>query len=155
MALSQNQFAQSVVQGMHGLRPSSKVISAQIDTSSAGGLVAGQPVKLVDSAGGVPKVVECAANTDTVLGFIVYDLKKASHAVDDAVEIDTGFDDVMWMTAGAAIARGALLMIQVSGVKVVTATTGKPIIGWAMDKAAADGDLIKVSLSCPAYFKAD
>lgn len=154
MALTQNQFQQSVVQGMHGLRPAAKVLSAQIDTSSAGGLVAGQPVKLVDSAGGVPKVVECSANTDVVFGFIVYDLKKAAHAVGDVVEVDVGFDDIMYMTAGAAIARGALVMIQISGVKVVTATTGKPISGWALDKAAADGDLIRVSLSCPAYFNA-
>jgi len=155
MALSQNQFAQSPVQGMHGLRPAAKVISAQIDASSAGGLVAGQPVKIVDSAGGVPKVVELAADTDTVLGFIVYDLKKASHAVGDVVEIDTGFDDVMYMTAQAAVARGALLMVHLSGVKVKTATTGKPIVGWALDKAAADGDLIRVSLACPSFFKAD
>jgi len=154
MALNQNQFIQTPVKGMAGLLPAAKVVSAVVDSTSAGGLVAGQAVKLVDSAGGVPKVVECAADSDQTFGFIVYNMKNTTFEVGDALEIDTGFDDVMYMEASAAIARGAKLMIVITGQKVATATSGKPIIGWAFDKAAADGDLIRVSLACPAFFTA-
>lgn len=152
MALSQNQFQQIAIQGQHALRPPAKVISAQVDVTSAGGLVPGQPVKLVDSAGGVPKVVELAADTDVVYGFIVYDIKKPTFAAYDAVEINTGYDDVMVMTAQAAIARGAKLMVHLSGVKVKTATSGKPVVAWALDKAAADGDLIRAVIVLPSFF---
>jgi len=154
MALNQNQFLQTPIKGMAGLQPSAKIVGCVVDATSAGGLVAGQAVKLVDSAGGVPKVVECSADTDIVFGFIVYNIKNATFGVGAAVEIDTGFDDIMYMEASAAIARGAKLMIVVSGQKVATATAGKPIIGWAFDKATASGDLIRVSLACPAFFTA-
>ena len=154
MALNQNQFAQIPVQGMMDMKKSFKVISAEIDASELGSLVAGQAVKLVDSAGGVPKVIAVAANTDTVLGLLVFNIKNQSFKAGDAVEIATGFDDVMYCTASAAVARGAKLMVVVSGNKVVTATAGKPILGWAFDKAAADGDLIRVSLACPSFFTA-
>jgi hypothetical protein len=49
----------------------------------------------------------------------------------------------MFMEASAAIARGADLEIVPTGVKVVTKTTGTSI-GRALDKATADGDLIRV-----------
>lgn len=154
MALNQNQFAQSPVQGMVALRAPAKLISCQVDSSEAGSLVAGQFVKLVDSAGGLPKVIAVAANTDVSFGPIAYNIKNATYKAGDTVEVMVGFDDVMWMTASAAIARGALLMPVVAGSKVVTATTAKPIIGWALDKAAADGDLIRVVSATPAYFNA-
>ena len=50
------------------------------------------------------------------------------------------------MEASAAIARGATLEIEPSGEKVVTRTTGT-VIGRALDKASADGDLIRVLIS--------
>ncbi len=152
MTLNINQFAQTVVQGVMALLSPKNVISCEVDTTESGTLVAGQAVKLVDSAGGVPKVIAATVNTDRIYGFVVYQPRKATFAAFDALEIATGHDDYMWMTAGAAIARGALVMPVISGAKVITATSGKPISGYAYDKAAADGDLIRVSIQCPAYF---
>lgn len=149
MALNQNQFALIPIQGMMDLRFNPAVISAQIDTSSAGGLVAGQPVKMVDSAGGVPKVVECAADTDDVYGFLVYDLKQTVFAIGAPVEVACMRDNVMFMTASAAIARNAQVEIVLSGVKVATAASGKRIVGRALDKAAANGDVIRVTIDLP------
>jgi hypothetical protein len=54
--------------------------------------------------------------------------------------------DVMYMEASAAIARGAPVMPVVTGSKVATATVGKTVIGFAFDKASADGSLIRVYL---------
>ena len=71
-SLNQNLFSQIVIQGEMDMQFNHNVISCEIDTTSAGGLVAGQAVKIVDSAGGLPKVVEAAADTDDIFGFIKY-----------------------------------------------------------------------------------
>lgn len=155
MALLQNQFGQSPVKGMLDLRFNTGIIACEIDTSETGELVAGQAVTIVDSAGGVPKVVAATADTDEVFGFIVYNIKNQKFVAGDAVEIAALFSqNVMYMEASAAIARGAKTMIVVSGSKVATATAGKPISGYALDKAATSGDLIRVVIICPAAFLA-
>ena len=145
----QNQFAQAPVQGMPDLKFDPSTISVEIDGSSAGGLVAGQAVTLVDSADGVPKVVEAAADTDDVFGFLQYDIKSKTYEPYDKAEISFFRGNVMYMTASAAIARGAKVAIVVSGSKIVTASTGQRIVGRALDKAAADGDLIRVIIDLP------
>lgn len=149
MAQNINQFAQTPVQGMMDLMLNPAVVSAQIDTTSAGGLVPGQAVKMVDSAGGIPKVVECAADTDDVYGFIVYDIKSSVYAVGDKVEVASMRDNCMYMTSSAAIARNASVEIVISGQKVATAATGKRIIGRAFDKATGANQLIRVVIDLP------
>jgi len=157
MSQSLNQFNQNAEAGDMTLKPAKNVVSAQVDSSQAGTIAAGQPVKLVDSAGGIPKVVALADPDDVTFGFVVRNPKKSSYSALDKLEIATGYDDVMYVVAEAAIARGALLRnYDATSGKVVTATggSGKHIVGWAFDKAAADGDLIRMSLACPSYFKA-
>jgi len=145
-----NQFAQAPVQGMLDLKSAAApVISCQLDSSTAGGILPGVAVKLVDVAGGIPNVVECAANTDNVFGFIAYNVKDQSYDSGDKMEIMYGHDGIMYMTAAAAIAVGASVMIVPASDKVITATTGKVIAGFALDKAAADGDLIRVVVNLP------
>jgi len=154
MAQLQNQLVQAPVQGMMDLRFNSSVLSVQIDSSSAGGLVPGQAVKLVDSAGGVPKVVECALDADDVFGFLVFDLKSSVYAALDKAEIICYGGGFMYMTASAAIARGAEVAIVIASKKVVTAVSLDRIVGRAFDKAAADGDLIRVYVDLPGAIKA-
>lgn len=149
MSLNISQFGQSTVQGAMDLAINPSIISGEIDVSSAGNLVAGQSVKMVDSVGGVPKFVECAADTDDVYGFLVYDIKTKLFNAYSRVEVAAMRNSVMYMTASAAIARNAKVMIVVSGSKVATATSGKTIVGRALDKAAADGDLIRVTIDLP------
>lgn len=152
--VNQNQFDMSVVQGMMSLLQAHNVISAQIGSAEAGSLVAGQSVKIVDTAGKIPQVIACASDSDETFGFIVYDVKSRVFVAGDRCEISTGFNDVMYMTAGAAIAVSAKLMPVIASKKVITATSGKPIACLALDKAAADGDLIRVTVTCPAKFLA-
>lgn len=154
MAQELNQFSQSPVQGMMGLHPSTSIIECQVGSAEAGTLVAGQCVKIVDDAGGVPKVIAATADDADNLGFIVYNIKNAGFTAGMAVAVAIGYGAVIYLTASAAIARGAKLMVVIASKKVATATGGKAIIGWAMDKAAADGDLIRVNLSMPSYFRA-
>jgi hypothetical protein len=147
MTLNINQFNQSTVQGALDLKFGGAVVSCQIDVSSAGSLVPGTAVKVVDSAGGVPKVVEIAADTDEVFGFICYDQKQSNFDAYSPCEIAlVNGGACMFMTASAAIARNAVVCPVISGVKVKTSTGGGRDVGRAYDKAAADGELIRVLL---------
>jgi hypothetical protein len=157
MALNQNQFSQSVVLGMMDLRFNTGVIACEVDSTQATAMVPGQAVKMVDSAGGVPKVVGCSANSDTLLGFIRFDIKSQSFAALDKVEIVSMQDSVIYLVATGPIARGAkvsLVAATVGGVKTPVGASGDSIVGFAYDKAATSGDLIRVSVRCPGFEKA-
>lgn len=151
MALNQNQFAQTPVAGMLDLMYNPATISAIVNSASAfsGGLVPSQAVKLADAAGAIPQVIECALDSDDVFGFVNYNIKNASFDPGQALEISAFRDNVMFMTASAAITPNAKVAIVVASNKIVTATTGMRIIGRALDKATADGDIIRVMIDLP------
>lgn len=145
MTLQINQFNQIPVKGQLDLKFNPTTVSCQIDVSSAGSLVPGTAVKIVDSSGGVPKVVEIAANTDAIFGFINYNLKDKTYDAYDAVGISViNGGNCMYMEASAAIARNAIVGAVVSGSKVATSAGGSVDVGHALDKASASGDLIRV-----------
>lgn len=142
---NQNQFGMSVVQGQLDLLQNPNTIACQVDASQSGSLVPGQPVKLVNSLGGVPKVIGCTADTDTVFGFVNYNTKLSSWVAGDVINVSFA-GNCMYMTASAAIARGAPVKPVISGVKVVTAGAGAKVAGYAFDGAAANNDLIRVMI---------
>ncbi len=135
-----NQFSQTVTKGMQDLRFNPNTIPCAVKSDEATALVPGQLVKLVDSAGGVPKVTAITADTDAVFGAVAYNGKDQSFAAGKAVEIAIA-GNVIYMEASAAIARGAAVMGVVSGAKVASATVGKTTIGFALDKAAGNAAL--------------
>lgn len=145
-----NQFRQSVVQGQLDLRFNGETISVQIDASEAGVLVPGEAVKMVDSAGGVPKVEKVAADTDQIFGFINYDIKNADFKAGDACEISRA-GNVMHMTASEALARGQQVCYASASVKVKGLVSTNTIVGYTLDKAAADGDIIRVVVGTPSF----
>lgn len=146
-----NQFNQTPVVGDLDLRFNGQTVSGIIDTTSAGGLLPGTPVKMVDSLSATPSFVECAANTDDVFGFINYNIKNQAFDAGMQVEVSAMRNNVMFMTANAAIARNAKVMIVVNlaNPSVATATTSHTIIGRAYDKASAQGDIIRVTIDLP------
>jgi hypothetical protein len=148
MTLYPNQFEQTVVKGKLDLSYNPNTIACEVDSSQSTALVAGQPVKLVDSVGGVPKVVAVAADTEVPFGFVNFNLKDREFAAYKPVEI-SHILNIMYMEASAAIARGATVAVVVSGQKVVTWTTGQAKIGIALDKAVNVGDLIRVEILAP------
>lgn len=152
-SLSQNQFSQIPIQGQLDLRFNPNTVAVEIDISSAGGLINGQAVKRVDSANGIPLVVECAADSDDVFGFINFDIKTRTFEPGMKAEISAMRDNVMYMTASAGIAANAEVAIVIASKKVVTAVAGMRIIGRAYDKALADGDLIRVIIDLPGALK--
>lgn len=151
---SQNQFRQSVEQGQLDLKFNPGVFAAQVDTTQVLPLEPGQPVTLVDSAGGIPKVIAAATDSANIFGFVMWNVKKSSFAAGDTIEIAGFNDNVMYMTASAAIARGAEIAVVIASKKVVTAVATDRIVGYAFDKAAADGDLIRVRILLPGPIKA-
>lgn len=148
-----NQVKQGLTKGMIDMRAGQLPISAQIASTEVSTLVPGQAVKIVDSAGGIPKVIAVAADTDDVYGFIVYDLKSAGFVAGDRVEILPMRNGIMYMEASAAIARDAEVMVVLAGQKVALATTGKRVVGRAFDKATAAGQIIRVKVDLPGALK--
>lgn len=146
-----NQFAETPQLGMLDLRFNPDSVSAQIDSSESGTLRAGAAVKIVDSAGGVPKVVACTASTDQVFGFINYDIKSAAFVAGDMVELSQDLN-VMWLYATGAIARGAQVTLDITSPgAVASAAAPNRIVGFAYDKAAGAGSLIRVKLNVPSF----
>jgi hypothetical protein len=151
-----NAFSQSPQLGMIDLRFDYDTVSAQIDVTQATPLYAGAAVKVVDSADGVPKVIGCAANSDEVFGFINYDIKTVAFNAGDACELSQA-GNVMYLYATNAIARGARVQLDLStngGVAALVGSSGADILGYAFDKAAAAGSLIRVKLGVPSFLKA-
>jgi len=151
---SQNAFAMSQLVGVVDLKlGDTNVVSAQVDSSSAGGLVAGQAVKMVDSSDGIPKVVETSATSDEVLGYIVYNQKDQSYKAGDKVEIAMA-GTCIYLVAAAAISRGHQCqhdLTYVGGVASSVGSSGAKYVGWAYDKATAAGQVIRVILKTPSY----
>lgn len=151
--LSQNQFALVPYLGVLDQMYNYNTKSAQVGSAQATSLYAGAAVKIVDSAGGAPKVVACAAITDQVWGFINYNIKTIAFAANVPVEISQA-GNVMWLYATAAIARGVEVCLDLStngGVQTASSHSGATIVGVSYDKASAAGDLIRVMLTVPSF----
>jgi hypothetical protein len=145
MPVNVNQFTISPVKGQADLSINPNTLGAQVYADEAEPLVPGQAVKLVDSAGGVPKVTAIEEDTDDVFGVVLYNVKNASFPALQALEVGAQ-GNVVYMEADEAIARGAKVMYVVDGHKVATAEIGKTVLGFAYDKATAAGQLIRVYL---------
>jgi len=143
MAVNINQFALTTDQGRLDLTNHGSVITAQVSASQATPLVPGQAVVLEDSAGGMPKVLAATSATDRIFGFVAANMKDISFPAYQAVEI-ARVNSVMWMTASAAIARNANVEVVIASNKVAAAGDVNTVVGYAIDKATADGDLIRV-----------
>ncbi len=137
------------VQGQIDLTFGGSVFSMMVDPTQATALVAGQPVQLYNSSSPIPTVVALTANTDASFGFVVRNLKDANFPTGARLEIASNFA-VLYMTAGAAIARGAKIEVVYTTNKVITNAGTNPVAGFALDKALADGDLIRVMIINPA-----
>lgn len=153
---SMNQFQQSPVVGMIDQMFDYNTLPVQIDITQSGNLYAGMAVKMVDSAGGIPKVIGCSANADEVLGFINYDIKTVAFVPGSRAEISLA-GNVIYLYSTTAIARGAQVQLDVAAsasVATITGSSGADVVGWALDKAAAAGSLIRVHVATPSYKKA-
>lgn len=150
--LNQNQFAQRSIVGMMDQKIGpTNVISCEVDASETTTLVVGQAVKIVDNADGAPKVVKCSANSDEVFGFIVFNQKDQSYVAGSKLEVAIK-GSCMFLYAANAIARGAQVTLDLSSPGMVGAkNTSDKIVGYAFDKAAGYGSLIRVMIETPSF----
>lgn len=109
--------------------------------NGASAIAQGKVVKLAASGADAGKTVVTAANTDVAFGVITEDASADGQA---AVAV-SGSGAVVLVEAHAAVALGALLMPAAAG-RAATATSGKHVLGVALEAAAAQGALIKVVL---------
>ena len=144
MTLNPNQFRQSTEPGYLDLQTGlNNVLSCVHKAGESVALVPGQAVKIVDSATPIPAVEATDADTEVPFGFVVRNLKDADFPANAALEVArTG--TIMFMTAGAAIARGADVAYDLATNKVITRATTDAKCGVALDKAAADTSIIRV-----------
>lgn len=154
-SLSQNQFQQRAILGQLDMPYNYNTIPAQVDQSETENVYPGSPLKIVDSAGGAPKVVLCTADTDDVFGFANYNVKNAFLTAGMPLEISQG-GNWMWLYATGPIARGVKVQLDLlnNGVAQAVGSSAKSVVGVAMDKAAAQGDLIRVQIQAPSFEKA-
>ena len=144
MTQNVNQFGMSLEKGLLTLSKDN-LFDAKIDDTSIEIIPSGSAVKITDTTDAQITVDLATAAADDIFGFVVYESRKNSFAAKDFVRVAC-INSVMQMEASAAIARGASVEILPAGEKVVTRTTGT-VIGRALDKASADGDLIRVLIS--------
>ena len=148
--LSLNQFAPNVpLAGMYvylaNLPQLHNVIVASSVTSTTP-LAAGAIVTLDSTSTNTnAPIAKQAAVTDTIFGVITYNPLKSTYVGGDRIAIARD-GDVVWLPAAAAVNVGAELYFNASNQVTSTATAGNSIVGKALTKATAAGDLIQVEL---------
>lgn len=147
MVQNQNQREQATEQGQTDLLIGNAPIAGFIALTESETLVPGSPLKLADIGSGVPRFLLATGDDDAIFGYLVRNFKDQSFVAGDHCEVSFALG-VMWMTAGAAIARGAVVESDVSEVEVITLSTN-PAVGIALDKATAQGDLIRILILTP------
>lgn len=144
-----NQTRPTSEKGMLDLAINWNLFDCRIDPDSAADFTDANAFafKIVDVSGKSILVDLATATGDKIFGFLPIEVRKNSYVKGDFIRLATQ-NAVMKMEASAVIARGATLEILPSGNRVVTKSAGT-IIGRALDKAAADGDLIRVEINIP------
>lgn len=149
--MSQNltQFSMTPEKGQIALGNTPNTISGLIKSGGSSIIAPGSAVKLVNVAGSVIPMFDKAAATDSIFGFVRYQVQKNTYLpLKDTIEVC--FDNsIMFMEAGGAIQLGAKLEIVASGDKVITAAGINNIVGIALTPAANTGDIVTVLIKTP------
>lgn len=149
-ALNVNQFAQIPVVGMLDLETApATVLTGAVSVDQVTALVAGQGVKVENTAGGVPKVLALASSSETPNFLVVRNLKDQNFPASARLEL-AGDGAIIWMNANAAIARWAAVELDNATPGNVGPAAGvNPVVGIAFDSASVTGQLIRVLVQLP------
>jgi hypothetical protein len=153
VSITTNEFKQKNAIGTLDLttNPNPSVLYCRYDYTNlaTATIIPGTGLILVDLAGndaiGPPIVDTRTLDADAIEGVLIYDPKKATKDIGDVVAV-AQFGAVVFMEASAAISRGAkVALVLATPGQVVTLTT-EALLGKALDKAAAAGDIIRVQI---------
>lgn len=153
MALNTNLFKQAAVAGTLDLvtNPNPSVMSVRFDPGAgAATLDVGEGCKLKDLGAsdsvGPPIVGERVSDVDEIFGMRIFSTKEGESVAGDMTEI--AFKGaVVFMTAKAAILRGAQCSLEFGVAGQIQAIGTKAIFGQTLDKAGSAGDLIRVLIT--------
>lgn len=151
MSQNMNQFKQTPVVGSLDLQTNANpaVFTCRFkDVSDEGAtLVPGEGVKLVDLGTSdfiSPPIVDERATTDVIFGVKIYSTKENTSADGEIVQI-AGDGAVLFMNAGAAIARGAKVeLVDATPGNVITSAGTNRILGTCLDKATAADQIVRI-----------
>lgn len=135
MTMQMNQFSQTPLKGAIAALLNPTTLSVQLDPASNETYISvGAGVKLV-SATGDQIIVDKAAATDVIFGFVIYTPKTQKFYPGDTFEVGGSFS-VMWAEASGTVTRGDQLEYVATGDKMKT-NTGNPVCALALDNAAS------------------
>jgi hypothetical protein len=123
-------------------------ITCKISSTSTEVFGPATAVKIVNVADATLPVVEKAAATDSIFGFISYNYKSNVPVAGDLVEISS-FGQEMFMEASGAIAGGGLVEIVAATDKVAGSAGTNKVVGINMIRVGADGELTRVLIQTP------
>lgn len=150
MYQNQNQFAQTTTKGKVAAVPNPSTLSCQITTASGNTFKAGTAVKLVAGTANTI-LIEKAAATEAIFGFVVWSPKKSSWTAGQTVEVALP-GSVMEMESSAAINRGQLVEQVATGDLVAAYAGVNTTVGVALDTASAANQLIRVLIRTVAEY---
>ncbi len=139
---NQNQTSQGPIKGGLSAVPNPATISCQITINSVSTFYAGTAVKLISGTANTI-LVEKAAATDQIFGFVILNPKKPSHVAGGKVEVALP-GSVMEMESNAAFNRGQLVEIVASGDKVIAYAGVNTAAGVALDSTTGAAQLARV-----------
>jgi len=146
--LSVTSFSLENQKGRITADPGFNSLAVKVDDSEADPIVPGEALKFNAAEGDLPVVTAVTATTDTIVGFMPYDVARGTTGAEAGqVAKSSGNGIIMIMEAAGAINRetDSLLEYVPTGQKVQPQNTGTAI-GRPLDNAAADGDLIRVEI---------
>lgn len=147
--LNVNQFAQIPVLGQLDLETQGTVFTGATSVNQVTALVAGQPVTVENSGGGVPKVLSLASAAVPANAVVVRNLKDTNFPASARVEL-AGDGTVVWLLSNGAINRWAAVEADTTTAGNVGPALGvNPTLGIAFDQATGTGQLIRVLLQLP------
>jgi len=156
MTVNMNQFKKTVFAGQMDLKAGGldSSFTVRIDPdSSAEDIEAGTGLKFVDGGAndpnGVPLVDVISGDTDKADGARIYDAKNGLAQPGDIVQMS--FEGgVQFFEASAALARGVAVALDQSAPGEIQALGSNAQLGILLDKAFADGDIVRVIIKTAA-----
>lgn len=142
---NQNQFAQTPLIGEQDWTVNQNIVAMRIWASSvsANPLVAGQAFVRIDQTG-QPPIVDVCAITAKASGVAIHNMKGDTYVKGQIIDVAL-VGSVVYMETSGAIAGNARVQLDPTGPTVSTLTAGtNASIGYAIDKATATGQLIRV-----------
>ena len=154
-AYGMNQFAPtSEIKGRLDLAANLDSYAGLVDSTQSTALLPGDPVTIVATSTKLPHFVKATVGT-TVMGFVKWTAKKTKYEAGEMVEVSYS-NDVMYMEANAAINAGVAVNIaDLTNVRIAAAGASKSVIGYSMESASAQGDLIRVRIAAPVVLTAN